>query len=328
MPYSQLGNTMLRDKRLSLAARGALGFILSHPENWSFNQDWLRRETGIGREKAQALVRELMEAGYCRRSRVRDAKGYLGAVEYWFSDDPQALNPQSENPSLGPQDVAHPRAGKPSPGNPRAGKPTVYKKKVSEEETKEETPLPPKGGGGGLDLSDEVKAKPRRRGAAKPATQDPAPQTQRGKTMRGEITEAVFDEARLICPGRDVRELHREWREWSDEQDEPAANPAAAFLAYCARQKPLKGQTFKSSADLTIPLPPQLVPRAGEIAISRYSPAWDQWLHWADAHHPASAKLMRSSKIFTIFTATRWPVDASTPPRIPAPTPEKRTVAA
>ena len=110
-PFAQLGNGMLRDQRLSLEARGALSFILSYPENWKFHEAWFCRETGIGRDKARRIIRELLDVGYCHRRRRRAPDGTLGAAEYIFTDEPGEIagwstwskprtQPMARNPPL------------------------------------------------------------------------------------------------------------------------------------------------------------------------------------------------------------------------------------
>jgi hypothetical protein len=66
-PYAQLGNAMLRDKRLSFEARGVLAFILTYPSNWQFGLAWLCRDQDIGRDRARRIIREHVTAGYCQR---------------------------------------------------------------------------------------------------------------------------------------------------------------------------------------------------------------------------------------------------------------------
>jgi hypothetical protein len=98
-PYAQLGNAMLRDKSMSLEARGFLAFILSFPPNWQFALGWLCRNQGIGRHKARRIVRENIMAGYCMRRQERTATGSWGPIEYVFSDEScDKKAPQSENP--------------------------------------------------------------------------------------------------------------------------------------------------------------------------------------------------------------------------------------
>ena len=141
-PYSMLGNDALRDERLSLEARGALCFILSWPEDWRFNLDWLMRETGIGRDKARRIVKDLEAHGYCKLTRVRNADGTLRDYEHLFTDEPShLLKPAPENPS-----PASATAGVQVPGHPKPVNPPHTKK----EETliRKTNPLsPPQSGG-------------------------------------------------------------------------------------------------------------------------------------------------------------------------------------
>lgn len=79
-PYSQLTNVMLRDRRLSLEATGALVFILSLTPDWQFSLEWLCKTRRIGRDKGQRIIRELVVLGYCVE-RIADA----GSTDVCFS---------------------------------------------------------------------------------------------------------------------------------------------------------------------------------------------------------------------------------------------------
>src|SRR5262249_11544115 len=95
-PYAQIGNAMLRDTRLSFAARGALAMILSYPPDWQFNLACLCKEGDIGRDKARSIIRELADCGYCQRSQVRNGDGTLGRVEYVFTDEAADIQPTAD----------------------------------------------------------------------------------------------------------------------------------------------------------------------------------------------------------------------------------------
>lgn len=118
-PYAQLGNTMLRDARISFAARGLLCFLLSYPSTWKFGPTWLCKNQRIGRDRFYNLINELMEAGYCVRLRSRRANGTLGPFEYVFSDEPAELAenlatpPRPEKPDVAQPDVAEPDLANP-----------------------------------------------------------------------------------------------------------------------------------------------------------------------------------------------------------------------
>jgi hypothetical protein len=98
-PYAQLGNAMLRDKRMSLQARGGLAFILSFPSNWEFTLGWFCRDQGIGRDRARRIVKQHIAAGYCTRSQVRTAAGSWGPITYTFTDEPPTENPAAAKPA-------------------------------------------------------------------------------------------------------------------------------------------------------------------------------------------------------------------------------------
>lgn len=65
--YTVMSNYHLRDKRLSLKAKGLLSQMLSLPENWDYT---LRGLTAINRESIDAIrtaVLELEKNGYITR---------------------------------------------------------------------------------------------------------------------------------------------------------------------------------------------------------------------------------------------------------------------
>ena len=70
-----MSNHHLRNKELSLKAKGLLSQMLSLPEDWDYTLAGLSH---INREKIDAIreaVKELEKAGYIVRSRERDEKG-------------------------------------------------------------------------------------------------------------------------------------------------------------------------------------------------------------------------------------------------------------
>ena len=75
--YTVMSNHHLRNKDLSLKAKGLLSQMLSLPESWDFT---LKGLSLINREQIDAIraaVRELEQAGYIVRSRERDSQGRL-----------------------------------------------------------------------------------------------------------------------------------------------------------------------------------------------------------------------------------------------------------
>jgi biotin operon repressor len=99
--FTQIPNDWLRDKRITLGAKGLLAQLLSHAPGWRISQESLGRDNGIGRDAIRTLINELLEAGYLMRSeeRERGEKGYLGGYTY-TTQDPTQDNPTQDNPLL------------------------------------------------------------------------------------------------------------------------------------------------------------------------------------------------------------------------------------
>ena len=106
--YTVMSNHHLRNKDLSLKAKGLLSQMLSLPEDWDFTLAGL---SYINREKIDAIreaIRELEKAGYVVRTRERDDKGRLRGADYVIYEQPQQPtsdlpvldNPMLENPTL------------------------------------------------------------------------------------------------------------------------------------------------------------------------------------------------------------------------------------
>lgn len=129
-PYASIVRKMLQDPALSLEASGLLVFVLSLPDNWSFNLPWLCKTRKVGRDKAQRLVRELIANRYCARRQTRTASGQVGPVEYIFSDDPTALedapSPQPAFQAAVTQDVGSPQPALPAPAEPAPVNPHLH----------------------------------------------------------------------------------------------------------------------------------------------------------------------------------------------------------
>ena len=80
--YTVMSNHHLRNRGLTLKAKGLLSQMLSLPDNWDYTLAGLSH---INREKIDAIreaVRELEKAGYIVRSRERDEKGRLRGADY------------------------------------------------------------------------------------------------------------------------------------------------------------------------------------------------------------------------------------------------------
>ena len=120
--YTVMSNHHLRNKELSLKAKGLLSQMLSLPEDWDYTLAGL---SFINREKIDAIreaVKELERAGYIVRSRERDEKGRLRGTDYVIFEQPQTPPvsdlPTLENPTLGNPTLENPTQEKPTLENP------------------------------------------------------------------------------------------------------------------------------------------------------------------------------------------------------------------
>ena len=119
--YTVMSNHHLRDKSLSLKAKGLLSLMLSLPEEWDYTTKGLARICKDGVDSICAGVRELEEHGYVIRQRVRNPNGQLGAIEYTILEkprQPEPGKPERENPVLDNPEQASPVLGEPEQGNP------------------------------------------------------------------------------------------------------------------------------------------------------------------------------------------------------------------
>ena len=119
--YTVMSNHHLRNRDLTLKAKGLLSQMLSLPEDWDYTLAGLSL---INREKIDAIreaVRELERAGYIVRSRERDEKGRLRGAEYVIYELPQPPTldlPTLENPTLDNPTLENPTLEKPTLENP------------------------------------------------------------------------------------------------------------------------------------------------------------------------------------------------------------------
>ena len=127
--YTVMSNHHLRNKELSLKAKGLLSQMLSLPEDWDYTLAGLSL---INKEKIDAIreaVRELERAGYIVRSRERDAKGRLRGAEYVIFEQPQP--PTSGLPTLENPTLDNPTQEKPTLERPTQENPTQLNKDIS-----------------------------------------------------------------------------------------------------------------------------------------------------------------------------------------------------
>ena len=134
--YTVMSNHHLRNKDLSLKAKGLLSQMLSLPENWDYT---LKGLSLINRESIDAIrtaVWELEKAGYITRQQNRDGKGKMADMIYTIYEQPQPRpeQPDKAAPGLENPVLENPTSDNPTPGKPTLGNPTQLNKDISSKE--------------------------------------------------------------------------------------------------------------------------------------------------------------------------------------------------
>lgn len=128
--FTQVPNEWVRDPRISRKARGLLVELMSHSEGWVTSIEALAEGGPEGRTAISAGIKELVEAGYLIKDRLRDEQGQLGDADYVITDPHE--NPRSE-----------PKSGFPALGNPALGNQQHKKTKIQEDQkSKKAAPKP------------------------------------------------------------------------------------------------------------------------------------------------------------------------------------------
>lgn len=116
--YTVMSNHHLRNTELSLKAKGMLSLMLSLPDGWDYTTKGLARICKDGIDSICAGVRELEDAGYVVRERIRNENGQLGSIEYTILEQPRPAEPKPGKPKLEKPILDKPVLAKPEQENP------------------------------------------------------------------------------------------------------------------------------------------------------------------------------------------------------------------
>lgn len=114
--YTVMSNYHLRDKRLSLKAKGLLSQMLSLPEDWDYTLTGLSYINRESKDAVRSAVNELEKYGYIERRQTTDERGKFSVNEYVIHESP--VEPEAS------QDTESPLSGNPSTENPSPENPT------------------------------------------------------------------------------------------------------------------------------------------------------------------------------------------------------------
>ena len=129
--YTVMANHHLKNRALTLKAKGLLSLMLSLPEDWDYTLKGLSLISVEGIDAIREAVRELECAGYIIRSRERNGKGQLKGTEYVIYEKPHSSEappggkkPVQENPTLDNPTQEKPVLGSPALAEPIQENPT------------------------------------------------------------------------------------------------------------------------------------------------------------------------------------------------------------
>jgi hypothetical protein len=113
-PYVMVSKQAINDTNLSAKAKGLLVYLLSMPDDWNIYEGELIKHFKDGKEGIGTGLKELIDAGYLRRSFERNEKGQFNGIQYEvfetssisdtgnlpLSENPFPGKPLTENPTL------------------------------------------------------------------------------------------------------------------------------------------------------------------------------------------------------------------------------------
>ena len=115
-----MSNHHLRNKSLSLKAKGLQSLMLSLPEMWDYSLKGLAKICKDGEVSIGTALQELEQQGYLTRRQIRDDKGKFLDLEYTIHEIPVP-------PANSSADKAEPEPGEPDRGCPQLENPDADK---------------------------------------------------------------------------------------------------------------------------------------------------------------------------------------------------------
>jgi stage V sporulation protein SpoVS len=91
----------VRDKSLSAKAKGIHTYLLSLPDDWEIYLSELKEHFTDGKASISAGIKELINANYIKRNKIKNELGQFDGYDYTVYENPYSENPSSGNPSSG-----------------------------------------------------------------------------------------------------------------------------------------------------------------------------------------------------------------------------------
>lgn len=144
--YTVMGNYHLRDKNLSLRAKGLLSLVLALPDDWLYSKRGLKTLIKESELILTNTLKELKTAGYLKVNKLTSDKTQSGRFEYEyiFYEKPQGQS--LKNPAVRNQDIENQNIEKPGIKKPGLENHSLYKytNRQNTEEVSTEESIPKK----------------------------------------------------------------------------------------------------------------------------------------------------------------------------------------
>lgn len=95
--YTTINNTVVKDKRISLKAKGLMLTVMSLPPTWDFSVRGLTKVLKEKRDALNAAIEELIAYGYVSREKSRNVSGKFEGWDYTFREEPVTEAVKAEN---------------------------------------------------------------------------------------------------------------------------------------------------------------------------------------------------------------------------------------
>ena len=128
--FTVLYNSMVKDDRLPLEAKGLFAYIMSRPPDWKFTVSGLAVSTKTGKDKIRRILAQLEQVGYLLREQGHKENGTFGGNVYVLQDFAPPLSGNTDNGETRQRE------------KPSSGFPTQINNKLIKEE-KKQTPIAP-----------------------------------------------------------------------------------------------------------------------------------------------------------------------------------------
>lgn len=96
--FTVISNVFLRDKNLSIKAKGFLAVVMGLPEDWEFSIKGICAILKEGKSAIYGVIDELKEKGYCVVTKERNESGLFSGNDYTFYEEPHTEEPHTEEP--------------------------------------------------------------------------------------------------------------------------------------------------------------------------------------------------------------------------------------